>query len=91
MRCKPLRSVLWLFSFASSLGIPSRHGTTVKVRDRVLFVTAPIKRIDVGATDNYIRVQLEQPPKKVREGLFLLWCFFFMVVPVFNSLCAPRA
>eukprot|EP00903_Cladosiphon_okamuranus_P010142 g9603.t1 len=33
------------------------------IRDRVLFVTAPIKRIDIGATDDKIRVQLEQPPK----------------------------
>lgn len=37
-----------------------------QVRDHVLFVEAPIKRIDIGGTDDLVRVQLEPSPKQAR-------------------------
>ena len=38
-----------------------------QIRDHVLFVHTPIKRIDVGGSDELVRVQLEKAPKQARH------------------------
>lgn len=37
-----------------------------QIRDRVLFVHTPVKRIDIGGTDDIVRVLLEEAPKQAR-------------------------
>lgn len=68
-----------IFLHPLSLGI--NGVAAVKIRDRVLFVTAPIKRIDIGATDDKIRVQLEQAPKNVSEYMpSTEWILFVFLI-----------